>query len=169
LGTDQQSQVLYNNLYLGTATLALLGPGHAFGIVLQGQYGAVLQPGLHPSGASRVGAVIAQVGTIPTDVQSLRFLAAIPHPSGSVVLSFGGQQLPVFALGGGAYGVNIGGFGGSTGELRFTAPDLPGGPNDIYLDAITFSPQAIPEPGTLGLSLFGGLLFGWRAIRKRNS
>lgn len=167
LGTDQQSQVLYNNLSLGTATLALLGPEHAFGTVLQGEYGVALQPGLHPSGTSRVGATIAQLGTLPTGVQSLRFLAAISHPTGSILVSFGGQELSVFALGAGAYGVNIGGFGGVTGELRFTAPVLLGGPNDIYLDAIVFSPQAIPEPATLALGTLGALVLSWR-VRKRS-
>ena len=89
---------------------------------------------------------------IPSNAHSLRFLVFGPE----VVVTFGGQTLSVVPLMSGPNSstleaADISAFAGQTGELRFTAPNLAGSPNDVFLDDISFSPQAIPEPGVFGL------------------
>jgi hypothetical protein len=169
LGEAQQTTVLYNNRYLGTATIDLMGPSG--GPILQGQYTVLLQAGLNPSGLGQVGANIAQTGMIPPNAQSLRFLANGP----AVMASFGGQTLSLVPLVGDPcftcttlFGADISGFAGQTGELRISAPDLSsiGFPNNIFLDNIFFSPEQVPEPRVLGLFALGLLLLGWRHLRR---
>jgi hypothetical protein len=105
---------------------------------------------------------IAQVGTVPSNAQSIRFYAHsyITLP----VMDFGGQQIPLTVLGGSSstyyiWGGNISSFAGQTGELRFLG--------DFSLDNISFSNLPTPEPGVFGLSALGALLLGWRALGRR--
>jgi len=64
------------------------------------------------------------------------------------------------------YGVNIAAYAGQTGQLEFTSVFNNQGASWTEFDDITFSPTAVPEPGTLALILMGGLALAarrWRA------
>ncbi len=129
-----------------------------------------MQAGLSPSGSGQVDAAISQTGMIPVDALSLRFLAFGPQ----ILVTFGGQSLSLSPLVSGPglgtlFGADISAFAGQTGELRFTAPNLSsmGFPNDVFLDDISFSPQAEPEPSVFGLFTFGALLLGWQLWKRR--
>jgi hypothetical protein len=165
VGGIQQSEVLYNQLYLGTAIVALEGPGFASGPTIPGStYMCVLQAGTindQPTSAS-----IAQTATIPPSTSSLLFVASLPYgPGWSVTL--GGQNLSIIPLGSDGvnyeyYGANISSYAGQTETLQFTA--LIGAPTvNMYLDDIQFSNQQIPEPQIWTLLLCGaGALAAWR-------
>ena len=130
--------------------------------VLQGRYTTFLQiasSGVHPA--------IGQVGTIPANAQSVRFFA-----NGAISVSFGGQPLPVTALettpNYTIYGADVSAFAGQTRELLFQ-PEYPaflGYYNyGSSLDNIFFSPEPVPEPGTVALFTLGVLvLLGVRRI-----
>jgi hypothetical protein len=89
------------------------------------------------------------------------------------VVTLGGQQLSLTALGSGAnytlYGAAIPALAGQTAELDFTV--LAQNPHVInyyvFLDAIQFSNLPVPEPGVFGLSALGALLLGWRVLGRR--
>jgi hypothetical protein len=169
VGAEQQSSVLYNNEFLGTAVIAFNGPG-ATKLILGGSYTVLLQPGSGPTGM-HVGAAIAQMGTIPSDALSLRFFSSLNPIGGQLEIAIDGQNLPFFALSQGPnytiYGSDISGFAGQMHELRFTTLYTGTGPNNVYLDSISFSPVAIPEPSVFGLFALATLLFGWRLPAKQ--
>ena len=160
VGNNQQSTVLYNNLYLGQAVVALLSsdPRNPFpNGVIQGNYTAVLEAGAGGDAA------ISQTGTIPPGTKSILFEANMPAASGWTI-SVGGVTIPVvqvsqvnsyFSL----YGGDISAFAGRTEELRFTALLGQGTPDNMFLDAIQFSSSPIPEPSETAMIAFGGLLF----------
>jgi hypothetical protein len=167
IGTTQVSEVLYNQMYLGSATLALLDRGTPRGFVLDGNYTVVLQPGRGPVGMTTEPTSIAQVGTVPPDAGFLQFM--IDSFATPFSVSFAGQSLapvavrqinPYCAI----YRAGVGALAGRTGELRFTAltDNYPWG-NELYLDSIEF---VIPEPSSLGLLGAGAWLFGLRSRRK---
>jgi hypothetical protein len=164
LGTNQATSVLYNTLYVGTATEAILGTNAAVSGPIQGRYTAVLQAGLGDQGS--VSASIAQVGLVPATAASLRFLVSMG--TGPFEVSVGGHTLPTVLLsqngGIGTYGADISAFAGQTQGLRFTAlaPSY-----NLYLDGIQFSSTPIPEPGNWSLLLCGAVIFGIRGWRRQ--
>jgi hypothetical protein len=127
---------------------------------LEGDYSAWLM-GSTSLWPQQQAAAIAQIGQIPADSKSIRFLfstAYLPE------VTFAGQSIPLVELDANTSYITLGGdvslFAGDTGELRFTV--LPGHGGGLF-DNIQFSPVAIPEPTTLVLSLLGVLIVGWRA------
>jgi len=167
LGTNQITQILHNNFFLGTATVSILGPEWTFTRLIDGAYTVILEPGV--SGQDVVDVSIAQTGLIPLGAQSIRFKSdPSPHHFG---VSIGDDIVPVFLMGTNAdyfsYGADITIFGGLTRELRITAffQDLDN--RHDYLDSISFSNQPIPEPSLLGLFALGSSLLGWRLHRLR--
>jgi hypothetical protein len=170
VGTNATA-LLYNNLYLGTAVVDLIGPEWTNSpIVIDGSYSVVLQAGLgnspgSPGGVAQTEVSIRQTGLVPLGTQSILFKAQAGYLPLSVTLA--GQSIPFFAMGTGSnytlYGGDISAFGGQTAELRFTA--LP--PNDNWtIDSIEFSSQAVPEPSVLTLFALGSVLFTWRFLRQ---
>lgn len=148
VGGNQIGGVVYNNISIGTPIISFHGPG-SLSPVLQGSYSVRMQP-------FSSTAAIAQMGTVPSTAQSLRFYA-----TGSFVASFAGQSIPLSNLGSTStytiYGGDISGFANLFGLLQFQG----GG----TLDNILFSNQPIPEPSTLGLFGLGTLFLGWRLRR----
>jgi hypothetical protein len=63
------------------------------------------------------------------------------------------------------WGVDISGFAGQVGELRFSIG--PGTAGSSFLDFIQFSTQPIPEPSALAMIGLGGLVFGRRLLKAR--
>lgn len=153
-----ESTMLHNNLSLGSAAVAILGPSWSSSGILQGSYMLLLQaswPGM------AVKPAIAQTGTIPATAGSVLYSSKTLHGMPSV--SFAGQTLPVSILGGSqesgyTLSADLSAFAGQTGELRFFG--------DGYLDDIRFS--SVPEPSAGGLLALGGILFA-RRIAKRES
>lgn len=158
IGATVVDWTLYNNISLGDAAISLQSsPSWP---PIQGNYSVLLQQSF-PS--LSVVPSIGQIGTVPGDAQSVRYLGK-PFYNMSTAVSFGGQPLPVAILGGSAdtfliFGADISAFAGQTGELRFSG----GG----YFDGIQFSNQPIPEPSTFGLFALGALLLGWRLHKIR--
>jgi hypothetical protein len=110
---------------------------------------------------------IKQTGLVPADAQSIRFsgIAGFPLPSRFTV-SLDGQNLPWATLeqngSVGLFAADVSAFAGRVAELRFSsAPDQP-----FFLDAISFSPVAVPEPSSWAL-MGAGLLCLAAFIRKR--
>lgn len=168
LGTDQQSLVLYNDFYLGTAVVALEGPGNPYGPALQGNYSVLLQAGAYLQSGNYVAASISQSSLVPDSAESLRFRVQ----GSDFSLAFNGQVLPLVNLGSGPgydlYGADVSALEGQSGNFQFSALSLPSNRfNWVYLDDITFSDQPIPEPGMFGLFALGALLFAWRLGQKK--
>jgi hypothetical protein len=130
-----------------------------------------------------VDATITQTGVVPLGTKSLQFKAHFdPFSSGgSFSVTLGGQTLSLIPLQAGAnytlYGADISGWAGQTAALNFTVFSYPqqNAADYLFLDAIQFSNQRVPEPGVLSLSASGALLFGtrilvrWRRRRSRSS
>ena len=168
LGSSQQSTVLYDGFFLGTAAVILQDGNSQFGTVLEGRYTAVLEAGNAPF-MGVVSASIAQTGVIPPGTKSIMFIANPPQGSGWTV-TVGDQTIPVTEtsqVGSGYYlfAGDVSAFAGQTEELRFTAL---GGSSPILmtLDSIQFSPIAIPEPTTPAMLAFGGLVLAFRVTKK---
>lgn len=162
-GTNQIEWILYDNMFLSTAGIAIWGPGNPNGDFMQGHYHVLLQRGDNPFGATGdiVSSSIAQTAQVPATAQSILFDTRASFAS--IALLFGGQPIPSSLLGqsDGIYfwGADISARAGQTGELRFLG--------NGFLDNIRFSAEPIPEPSTLGFFAFGTLLLGWRFLWKR--
>lgn len=160
IGSSQQTTVLYDWSYLGTAVATLQDRHSQFGTVLQGNYTVGLEAG-------EGGDVsIAQTGMIPVGTKSLLFMANMPEASGWQV-TVGDIKIPVAPLYQVAptmfiYVGDTSAFAGQTEQLKFTAFSGPSAPEEMILDAIQFSPIAVPEPSALGLLGCGIVLIVFR-------
>ena len=137
VGNQTQTVVFYNNLFLGSPGIGLVGTN--FGVI-NGQYSLVLQGGSAP-GSPDVS--ISQSGMIPNGTRSLRF-KAYDLPS-IFKASLNGQSIDLLRLSDVdhiiTYGGDISGFSGQNAELDLTAASgLPGSGN-LWLDSISFSTQ----------------------------
>jgi hypothetical protein len=171
-GTNQQSQVFFNDFTLGATSVDLLGTnGQAgpYGGAIQGGYSVLLQGGVVslPGGAfMSAEATISQTGLVPLTARSILFKA---QPDlGTFLVSLAGQSIPFFALSNGpnytVYGGDVSAFAGATVELRFSTPQLFGGRNWWGLDDIAFSTLQVPEPGLIGLLALGSSLLALRLV-----
>jgi hypothetical protein len=156
-GGIPQTEVGHNTVLLAVAALGDSSPW-----VLDGKFSAILAgPGL-----SFVTPSIAQSGTIPAGSESLRVLAL-----GGFLVSFAGHPVPLQFLasgpGGGAFcGADISAYAGQYGQLAFQiGPFSSGGVN--LLDDISFSTQAIPEPGALPMLGLVALVLSLRSSGRR--
>jgi hypothetical protein len=151
--TSPDSRVVYNDISIGSASIDFLGPGSGYQ-PFEGNYFVLVQRSFDLSTIP----AIAQLDTVPSSAESLRFWAY-----GTFSVSFGGQQIPVSALASTSaytiYGGDISSFAGQTDWLRFQG----GG----FLDNIQFSNLAIPEPAVFTLLTLGASLVAWRAVRGR--
>jgi hypothetical protein len=166
IGGIPQTTVLYNDLYLGTATLAILSsnvggiPGNAYTVVLQaGNYG----------GPTNSPASIAQTALIPTNAESILFTASLPYAAGWQV-TINNQVIPVSQVGtvGSFYGLyagDVSDFAGQVQQLEFTALSGSGSTVNLDLDSISFSSIPVPEPSELTLTALGALVLGLRRWR----
>jgi hypothetical protein len=165
VGENQITEIFYNTTPITAASISLMGRDAPFGNrVLEGQYNAYLHAGALTF-TSFVDTSIAQVGLVPRDSRYLLFNAYGIEFS----VSLAGQNIPIFALGGGPnntlYGGDISAFAGQIGELRFTSRITPQPAfNTFSLDSIRFSP--VPEPSTWALLGVGALALGYRLHRR---
>jgi hypothetical protein len=176
-GTNQLSGAPYDNIFLDSAGIAILDSNFAVNpnLVIQGNYTVLLQSGdsLFPGGGA-ADASLSETGLVPIGTRSLTFLA---RPIGPFSVSLGGSNLnlisfPVANQNYNLYEVDISAFAALTEPLTFTALAQPIHSNDgwLYLDDIQFSPDAIPEPGSLSLVLVGvACLALWQLRRGRTA
>ncbi len=169
--SQPQQVIAYNTESVGGPVLALFDRDYSSSDfhVLDGNYSVRIFAGsgdVPGGGLGPVDVALAQNGLIPTEARSLRFMTSFFAPT-YFQLALDGQTLsyqPLFSLpaGGVLYGADISSFAGSTAELRFTllAP-RPWGMWSETLDGIEFSPEPIPEPSGLALTLAGAGLFWW--------
>jgi hypothetical protein len=166
VGIEPGSQIFYDSVSLGGATVAINDANTGFGFApLQGSFSAVLF-----GGAFLQSATISQTGLVPSGTLSLQ--AFMQWSGAAPVIMVGGQTInmlplqtfPNYTL----YGGDISTFAGQVAALSFTEPppaDNP--PSELILDNIQFSDQTVPEPGVFGLFALGAVLVGWRGLRRR--
>jgi hypothetical protein len=154
-------------LAIGSVNISILDANN-FGIapIPGNNYTVVLQAG--ESGAGDVSSSIFQSALIPSTAASLVFEASVPSVfTAGWQVSINGQVVPVSLVGaiGSYYGVfsgDISSFAGHTDQLEFTALAGTGPTENLYLDAISFSPTPVPEPNSFGLFALGASFVGWR-------
>ena len=153
---------LYNQLSLGTPSVTLVGGSLG---AIDGAFSMQLEAFTTASIS-----VSSQASTVPTSAESLMFKA---QPGlGVLVVTLGGQNIPIFALSNGAnytlYGGNISTFAGEAEQLTFTAIGTGGayyGANTWTIDDIIFSSSPVPEPSILNLFSIGVCFFVWNKLR----
>lgn len=173
------TNALYNNIFLDSAGIAIIDHTSPYsGKVIEGDYTAVLQSGLGytASGPIPANVTLSQTGIILAGTKSLQFKAnEWFDASGSFAVTLGGQTLSLTALGTGSnytlYGADVSQWAGQTAQLAFTVFGENPHVNDetLFLDAIQFSTQSIPEPGNFALSVLAGLFFGLRRLKQTTS
>jgi len=158
-GTNQFPFVYYNGIGIGGRVIAFhdgMDSQDNFYHPYDGVRHMTLQSGSAPTG----DVALAQFGEVPTDSLSLRLVAAgIGFPN-EPIISFNGQPVQLYDLGlapGSTlyhqFAGDISPFAGTSGELRIATLR-----SAFYLDAIQFSPIAIPEPSTWALLALGSAL-----------
>lgn len=164
LGGFPQSAVLYDGVTLGGAMISLQDTNAVFvGSAVQGNYSVVL---LASSAGPPTTAAIGQTGTIPNNAQSLTFWGNV----GGMQVTFNGQPIDYLVTGSTAnyviYSADISAYAGQTGQLLFTALAGNSYASGGLIDNIQFSTTPVPEPSTLALAAFGGLLLGSRRWKR---
>ena len=179
VGGVQQSIALSNTIYLDTSGISIIDQNYRGGGIpgglIQGSYTAVLQAG-YGSGVP-ANTSLVQTGLVPANAESLQFQAFQSVDGGTAIIPFAvtmsGQTLSLVPMASGAnytlYGANIRSWANQTVQLSFTAfAESPHSDNQyLFLDAIRFSDQSVPEPSVFGLSALGALLLGWRVLGRR--
>lgn len=173
------TNALYNNVFLDSAGIAIIDHTSSFsGGVIEGDYTAVLQSGLGNTASGPIPAdvTLSQTGSIPAGTKSLQFTAnEWFDASGSFAVTLGGQTLSLTVLGSGSnytlYGADVSQWAGQSAQLAFTVFGENPHVNDetLFLDAIQFSPQSIPEPSNFALSALAGSFFGLRRLKQITS
>jgi len=167
VGTNQQSLALFNDLFIGTSAIALLGPGWSGGGIIAGSYTAVLQAG-SDSSLIPVNASIVQTGFVPSGTESIQLLSSGARNGFTVTLN--GQQINMIVLGTengySLYGGDVSAFAGQSAALAITALSAPSSPANLYLDSISFSSQGVPEPSVAYLLAIGGCAVALRHRRQ---
>jgi hypothetical protein len=149
------------------------------GGVIQGRYTALLQAGFFLGGYGYTPAdtSLFQTGLVPAGSQSLQFEALQAVGGGTAQIPFGvtlgGQALPLVALSTTAnytlYGANISHWAGQVEQLSFTvfAENPHVDDQYLFLDAIQFSAQSVPEPSILSLLGVCVLVCCWQKNRSK--
>jgi hypothetical protein len=179
------SGALTNNVFLNQAGISIIdhnwtnsagyknGGGYPpIGELIQGHYTAILYSGL--VGFQTAGdTTLSQTGLVPAGTASLQFRAFEGFdPLGSFAVTLGGQNLSLVTISNSLnytlYGADISAWAGQTAQLAFTVfAESPYQVNEyLYLDAIQFSTQSIPEPGAFVLAALGTLFLGFSRRRQ---
>jgi hypothetical protein len=158
-------------IYDANAPWVPLGGGQ----LIDGNYSIFLEAGsqLGPDVIS-ANATLSQTGFVPLGTRSLSFLAVTGGP---FEVSLGGAALnlvssPVAGQRYSLFQADVSAFAGQTVELDFTlfaANPYDNNIRGLILDDIQFSPNAIPEPSSLGLLALGIAVLGaWLLIRRKS-
>ena len=175
VGGVQRSGASYDSVPMSTAGFSILDTGFSgpsVAGVIAGNFTAFLMSGAAGPG-QQADTTLAQTGLVPVGTESLLFKAQLFSAFEFFSVTLGGKTLSLTPLQSGSnytlYGADIHAWAGQTAALAFTSfyPHPQVGQIPVYLDAIEFSPQSIPEPSVLGLSALGALLLGWRILGGR--
>jgi hypothetical protein len=171
IGGLPQSTILYNNGTLGASSVAILGSGNLVTPVIAGSFSAMLV------GGSDGDVSLSQTELVPANASSILLDAYFGGGQGGVTnfsVTLGGQAITMIPMINNAnytvYGGDVSSYAGQSLSLQITAFSFSSqgqGVNVFVFDDIQFSPQPIPEPGTIGLLALGGLILGFRG-RARN-
>jgi hypothetical protein len=110
---------------------------------------------------------LSQTGVIPVGTKSINFLIAADKADAALTLN--GVNIPLNPISGGRLAGDISSFAGGVAQITFSTTTGKGGSGDwLYFDDVQFSPDAIPEPGSLNLLTIGvlGLAF-WHLAHRR--
>ena len=169
VGGVQQDRVFYDGRFLCCSSIGLFGPGVSANPQIEGSFSAALFASPRFDGQP-ADAMLTQTGVVPVGSRSLLFKA---QTAGPFAVSLGGQSLSLIPLSTSAdyiyFGADITSLAGQTSELRFTAiagTDPMRDGSYLMLDAIAFSPMAVPEPSILALFALAGAL-GWFCWRRK--
>lgn len=169
LGSNSVPSVLYDTFTLGNASIDIIDSKNVLGQdqIIEGQYTAVLQPGVAPSSDPPVieTASLSQTGLVPANAVYLEFEGNLAAPTlTSLSVSLGGQALSLVTLESGSnytlYGANISAFAGQIEPLVFTdqvVQPAGGDADPSYIDSISFSTSPVPEPSTWPMIIAGGI------------
>jgi hypothetical protein len=164
-GESVQTTGFINQILLGGDTVALIAANAPNRFLVEGTHSAYLQAAFTGAGVS-----FGQVGDVPAGTQSVRFLARNPYtgqldvPPGVFQAQLDGHSLPVVPIWSASdgvvldvlYGADVSAWAGVTSELRLAIFADP--PSRLHgwavLDAISFSPDPIPEPVVGSVSAF---------------
>lgn len=175
---------IYNLACVGSSCVSVHDSGSILAdpdIPLEGAYSVFLQGGTSgDSGAlPLIEASITQSGDVPANAKSIRLLSTVdqnPDPITSyqnIQVSLDGSLVPlvllnqtgdVVTLGG-----NIGSFAGATAELEIATitPQQNGPELWAWVDAVSFSDVAVPEPASSTAALLACFLLVVGSLRKR--
>ncbi len=170
------TNALYDSIFLDSAGIAIIDRNSSSlsdfsGEVIEGNYTAVLESGLGytSNGAIPTDVTLSQTGFVPAGTESLQFKANEWFDlSGAFAVTLGGQTLSLTVLGTGPnytlYGADVSQWANQTAQLAFTVFGENPHVNDetLFLDAIQFSSQTVPEPSVFGLLALGGLFLSLR-------
>lgn len=166
-GTRRLTTIYFNAISAGATAVSILDP-QGIPSSLDGIYSVYLSGGI---GFTATQATIKQTGIVPSDAQSITFIARYYGlPGGILNITLGGQTIHFASISTGTGFIEYGGsippgLAGQNAELVFTAPTRLTTDNDWEIDDIQFSPIAIPEPSLLSLIVLSGISL-W-ASRKR--
>ena len=173
IGNQQAPSVFYNTATFGSAAVWIYDPNfRAFPFPsfppMEGRFTAYLT-----SGSQFLPVSISQTGLVPAGMASIQARVNGRPPS----VSLNGTEIMMFPISSGpgytVYGGDVSAFSGQVSTLRFSALPTPEEPfRGFRLDAITFSPLPVPEPGVIALAAIGAGFLGirrWRNSRNRTN
>ena len=177
VGGVPQTRALYNNAFMDSSGIGIIGSGwtNALGLsggVISGNYTAILQAGVLLGTFTPADTTLSQTSLVPLSAESLRFRSYGSASNGPLLVFLAGQRLTLVPLGTATnytlFGADIHGWQGQIAQLDFTViaqrPHVEN--SNIFLDRIQFSNEPIPEPGVFALFGLGALIFGWRRFSK---
>ena len=177
IGNEQGPVVFYNTPTLGSAAVWIIGPNFPtlpFGSIppIEGRFTAYLTSG-GGGNTEILPASISQTGLVPAGMASIQARVNGRPPS----VSLNGTEIMMFPISSGpgytVYGGDVSAFSGQVATLRFSALPTPEDPfRGFRLDAISFSPLPVPEPGVIALAAIGTGFLGirrWRNSRNRTN
>jgi hypothetical protein len=162
IGTTATTVVGYDGVSIGAPAVAIIDDKTGY-VPIQGNYTAYLMAATLGSQSTSVS--LSQTGTVPVGTESVQ-LDANQAPGSSFVVTLNGDTISMIPLqtlsGYTLYGGNISAWSGQDSTLSIT--ELPPAnqefsPSLLQLDDITFSTQAVPEPGPIALTAVAGVLF----------
>ena len=167
------SSVIHNGLPL-SPQICIFGPNYTpASQILDGQFTVeLISSPFPPPNGPIFNMSIEQRGLIPINSQSLQFKAAGILESLRVFLNGVSLTLSpiITATNYTLFGADVSPYGGQTVDLRFTCFSTPTVGQFVYLDAIQFSPAAVPEPSTWALlGLASAFLCYFARYRRRQS